>query len=495
MGRALNILMIEDNPLDEQLVLRYLKQAGYLVSHQRVESARALEAALEADSWDVIIADYRLPSFSALDALIIVQQRKIDPPFIIVSGTINEEDAVLALKAGAHDFVTKGNLARLGPAIERERREASERRLRRAAEAELIRHAARTAVLAGTAERLNKNLDQLAVMDAISRVAMEALATPTAGVFRYDRSRDAFTYWHAVGIFAIIGNNLQPIPRLFDDERGVYFIANAQQTFAGTSNGSLFRQHNLYTVITADLRRDGQLIGILGVGTIDGPRQFDDEDKALLKGLADQAAIALSNARLFSDLQHAKAALEQSYDATLEGWVRALELRDHETEGHTQRVTELTLRLARKMGISEEDLVHIRRGALLHDIGKMAVPDAILLKPGKLSQEEWAVMRQHPVHAYEWLRSVAFLQQALDIPYYHHERWDGSGYPHGLRGDQIPLAARIFAVIDVWDAMHIPRPYHSGHSNDEVRAYLRMNAGRLFDPQVVEAFFGLLDES
>ena len=151
--------------------------------------------------------------------------------------------------------------------------------------------------------------------------------------------------------------------------------------------------------------------------------------------------------------------LSLAYDATISGWSRAMDLRDKETEGHTQRVTSLTLELARKMGISETDILHLRHGALLHDIGKMGVPDHILLKPDKLTVEEWDIMRQHPVFAYEMLYQIEYLKPSLDIPYSHHEKWDGTGYPQGIKGEEIPLSARIFAIVDVWDALTSDRPY------------------------------------
>ena len=212
----------------------------------------------------------------------------------------------------------------------------------------------------------------------------------------------------------------------------------------------------------------------------------NEEWLKFLQALANQAAIAIDNSSLFNDLQHSNAELTQAYDATIQGWSRALDLRDNETEGHTQRVTELTMKLWRQFGLSEEELVHVRRGALLHDIGKMGVPDGILLKPGPLTDEEWIVMRKHTTFAYELLSPIHFLQPALDIPYCHHEKWDGTGYPRGLSGDQIPIAARIFAVIDVWDALTSDRPYRAAWSEEKVLDHIRSLAGTHFDPQVVK---------
>ena len=207
--------------------------------------------------------------------------------------------------------------------------------------------------------------------------------------------------------------------------------------------------------------------------------------------LAGQAAIAIDNAELFEESQHANRELIQAYDRTLEGWIRFLDLRDHETENHTQRVTEKTIELARKLDVGEALMLDIRRGALLHDIGKMAVPDNILHKPGPLTDEEWVTMRMHPVIAYEILSQIDYLCQALEIPYCHHEKWDGTGYPRGLRGEEIPLAARIFAVVDVWDALSSDRPYRPRWEPEKVMDHIRSQSGTHFDPQVVEKFLEL----
>ena len=214
---------------------------------------------------------------------------------------------------------------------------------------------------------------------------------------------------------------------------------------------------------------------------------------AFFEALAGQAATAIDNVTLFDGLRRANVGLRRSYDETIEGWSRALDLRDRETEGHSQRVAGLTIVLARAMGVQDADLVHIRRGALLHDIGKMGVPDAILLKAGPLTDAEWKTMRHHPEYARDLLEPIAYLHQTLDIPYGHHEWWDGTGYPQGLSGHQIPLAARIFTVVDVWDALRSDRPYRPAWSVEKVRAYVQEQAGRQFDPAVVGKFLELLD--
>jgi PAS domain S-box-containing protein/putative nucleotidyltransferase with HDIG domain len=209
--------------------------------------------------------------------------------------------------------------------------------------------------------------------------------------------------------------------------------------------------------------------------------------------LAGQAAIAIDNARLFENLERSNFELMLAYDETIEGWSRALDLRDKETEGHTRRVTELTLKLAAQLGVPSADLVHIRRGALLHDIGKVGVPDKILLKEGHLTDEEWAIMRQHPQFAYDMLAPIQYLRPALDIPWCHHEKWDGTGYPRGLQSEQIPLAARIFAVADVYDALTSDRPYRPAWTKEQALEYIREQTGKHFDPQVTAAFLSLIE--
>jgi putative two-component system response regulator len=192
------------------------------------------------------------------------------------------------------------------------------------------------------------------------------------------------------------------------------------------------------------------------------------------------------------DLENLHSELLVAYDKTIEGWSQALDLRDKEVEGHTNRVTEIALKFARSTGFKDENLAHVRRGALLHDVGKLGIPDAILHKPGKLTEEEWRIMRMHPVYAHQWLSPISFLSRALDIPYCHHEKWDGTGYPQGLKGEEIPIAARLFAFVDVWDALCSDRPYRKAMSKAEALEYIRSNSGTHFDPELTKAFVELV---
>jgi PAS domain S-box-containing protein len=253
-----------------------------------------------------------------------------------------------------------------------------------------------------------------------------------------------------------------------------------------------FKTEGFETGFCVPLIAKGQLMGVLEIFHR-SPLAPDQEWIQFLQTLAGQAAIAIDNITLFDDLQLSNLKLSLAYDATIEGWSRALDLRDKETEGHTQRMTELTMDLARALNLQEDQIIHIRRGALLHDIGKMGVPDAILLKPGPLSDDEWKIMQRHPGYAFDMLSPIEYLRLAVDIPYSHHEKWDGSGYPQGLKGEQIPLSARIFAVVDVYDALVSDRPYRKAWPNAKAVQHLKAESGKHFEPRVVEAFLKMID--
>ena len=278
-------------------------------------------------------------------------------------------------------------------------------------------------------------------------------------------------------------------------ERRTVAVPNLAQAQPGASLPAVLSGEGFRAYYGVPLMAKGLVHGVLEVFQR-SPLQPDLDWLEFLETLAGQAAIAVDNTQLFNGLQRSNLDLALAYESTIEGWSRALDLRDRETEGHTQRVTELTLQLARASQIDEKELLNIRRGALLHDIGKMGIPDSILLKPGALTPDEWVIMRQHPTVAYQLLSPIAYLRLALDIPYCHHEKWDGSGYPRGLNGDQIPLSARLFAMADVWDALRSDRPYRASWPAEQVRQHIHSLAGTHFDPAIVEAFLEMVsDES
>ena len=254
---------------------------------------------------------------------------------------------------------------------------------------------------------------------------------------------------------------------------------------------NLIQQEGFISYVATPLVVKGELKGVLEIFQ---RTQFQPARDWLdyFETLAGQTAIALDNSQLFMGMQQSNLELLMSYDATIEGWSRAMDLRDRETEGHTQRVTDMTVRLAMLAGIDKDKIIHLRRGALLHDMGKLGVPDSILHKPGPLNSEEWEIMRQHPKLAFDMLAPIAYLHEAIDIPYCHHEKWDGTGYPNGLKGEAIPLAARVFSVVDVFDALTSDRPYRSAWSKEEAFSYIVSYSGTYFDPKIVDLFVKMM---
>jgi putative nucleotidyltransferase with HDIG domain len=658
MGTHLRILLIEDSEDDARLVLREIQRNGYEVESERVETADAMRTTLARQAWDLIICDFSLPRFSAPKALELLKKSGHDLPFIIVSGTIGEESAVNALKAGAHDFIIKGNFARLIPAIQRELKDAEIRRERRERERELEAIAWVSSKL-----RAAKTLEEM--LSDLLEQALILIGADAGSIWLYDSSRQivelkthrgwneeyiAAPYQLGEGIpglvvklgEAIVAREFRNDPRgthenwshipkdiggacvplhAEDSIVGVMFvnvkvprelthgeirILNALAEIGGNSihrmylheqtvkqlerlaalrsidlaissvfdlqitltilinevikqlnvdaasvlliqpgssrleyvagqgfytrkiegtslrvgegnasravierhiieipdlanhNGKFVRAQLLagedfVSYYAVPLISKGEVKGVLEIfnrSRLNPDREWLD----FLETLGGQTGIAIENSILFQDLQRSNFELALAYDATIEGWSRALDLRDRETEGHTQRVTNLTLRLARKMGFSEERLVLIRRGALLHDIGKMGIPDYILLKPEELTEAELQIMRQHPQLAYDMLEPIAYLRDALNIPYCHHEKWDGTGYPGELAGTQIPLEARLFAIVDVWDAITADRPYRKGWPRKKALKYIREQSGKHFDPKMVDLFLQEIGE-
>ena len=658
MGTHLRILLIEDSEDDARLVLREIQRSGYEVEFERVETADAMRAALARQTWDLIICDFSLPHFSAPNALELLKKSDYDLPFIIVSGTIGEESAVNALKAGAHDFIIKGNFARLIPAIQRELKEVEVRRERREREREL-----EAIVSVNTRLRTAKTLEEM--LSQLLDQALKLVEAEVGSIWLYDSTNETIdlktqqdwneeyigsSYKLGEGIpglavklgkaivarefrsdLQVTGENRNQIPKGIggacvplhaeDNIVGVMFIIvtlpreltkgeirilNALAEIGGNSIhrmylheqtikqlerlaalrsidlaiSSVFDLQITLTILinevikqldvdaasvllvqagsgrieymagqgfyTRKIEATSQRIGegnasravierhiievpdlanyngkfmraqllaeegfvsyyavpLISKGEVKGVLEIfnrsrlnpDREWVDFLETLGGQTAIAIENSILFQDLQRSNFELALAYDATIEGWSHALDLRDRETEGHTQRVTDLTLKLARKMGLNEDRLILIRRGALLHDIGKMGVPDYILLKPDELTEAEQHIMRQHPQLAYDMLEPIAYLRDALNIPYCHHEKWDGTGYPRALAGTQIPLEARLFAIVDVWDAITADRPYRKGWPRKKALKYIREQSGKHFDPKMVEVFLQEIGE-
>jgi PAS domain S-box-containing protein len=284
-----------------------------------------------------------------------------------------------------------------------------------------------------------------------------------------------------------------PLPLKAAKERKTVYIFEDEMRNNDFPLYVLFKNEDIKGCYAIPLMVKGVVKGVIEL-FIRQPENLEQETISFLETIAQSAAIAMEGSQNFEQLQRSNQELIRAYDDTLLGWVNFLDLRDKETEGHTLRAQEITLRICSNLGFSTEELQHIRRGALLHDIGKVGVPDAILNKPGPLTEDERKIMEKHPVFAYQMLYPITYLQPALDIPYCHHERWDGSGYPRGLKGKEIPLAARIFAIVDVFDALLSDRPYRKAWTLDAVLKHIRERAGSHFDPEIVEKCLDLLVE-
>jgi len=272
------------------------------------------------------------------------------------------------------------------------------------------------------------------------------------------------------------------------DTKAPVYLEDAMSASLTPAEKVIVESRNLISILYFPLLLKDSAIGVFIVGTTDQPRRFTSGEIDLSYVLSYEVALAIANAQLFERTQRAILELSQAYDATLEGWSRMLDMRDHITDEHTRRVSELTINLANKMGFPESELGHIRRGALLHDIGKMGIPDSILLKPAPLTETERVIMQTHPEKAYQILSKIEYLAHAIDIPYCHHEKWDGTGYPRGLKGEEIPLSARIFAVVDVYDALTSDRPYRKAWEKKEALNYIGEQSGKHFFPDAVKAF-------
>ncbi len=345
---------------------------------------------------------------------------------------------------------------------------------------------------------ISSNYDLKQTLDVILKETINHLQVDAAAVLLFQEEGQIFKYADGLGFQTDrIQNTRAKLEDVLAAQREkwdeVVDLALVEPTGFDPLFISMMQEENFQQYYAIALTSKGKLIGALEL-FIRHPFKIDDEWRHFFKTLAGQAGVAIENAQLVNGLQIANLELLQAYDATIVGWSMAMDFRDKETEGHTQRVTEMTLALARQLNVPEEQMEHIRRGALLHDIGKMGIPDAILLKPGLLTNEERTIMQTHPQMAYEMLKSIAFLRPALDIPHLHHEKWDGTGYPHGLKGEEIPLPARLFAVIDVFDALTSDRPYRKAWSKEKTLAYIQEQSGKHFDPQVVRVFLEILQQ-
>jgi len=316
-----------------------------------------------------------------------------------------------------------------------------------------------------------------------------------ANILILDTAEDRLLYVKGIGFHAhnTIQSHLsleQSYAGLAVRERRLVHIENLRHSPHNLITACNFKKEAFQVYLGIPLIARGEVKGVLEIYQRD-PLKVNPDWFNMLEMIANQFAIAIDNSLLLESLDRRNAEITSAYNATIEGLSRALELRDRETEGHTRRVAELTLLLADKINIPQDQRIHMERGALLHDVGKMGIPDDILRKPGKLTSQEWEIMKHHPLYAYNILSQIEYLKPALDIPLYHHEHWDGSGYPYGLTGERIPLGARIFAVVDVYDALTSDRPYRTAWSKEQTLEYMKSQSGQYFDPLILQTFLGM----
>jgi len=454
MDDSVHLLLIEDDPAHAELIQRAFEDRG---NGARLMIASTLGEArkyLETFEPTLIIADWRLPDG---DSTAFLEERGMHAsPMIIMTSYGSERNAVEAIKSGALDYIVKSSESMMDmPHI-----------AEKAIEQWLIKKERQRIQLTLAEREAQFRLLAENSSDMISRHDM-------AGTFLYVSPACHTLLGYEPD--ELIGRAVLPFVHP-DDAESLLKLLNSP-AWDDPTVAVPYRARN----------KDGEYIWLETTARV----VHDDKNKggeiqASTRDITErkQAQVAL---------QRANQDLREAYDKTIEGWVVALDLRDRETEGHTQRVTEMTVRLARNLECTDEEILQIRRGALLHDIGKMGIPDEILQKPGPLTEQEWEVMRRHPQYAYQMLSPISYLNNALIIPYYHHERWDGSGYPHGLKGEEIPLFARLFSVVDVWDALSSDRPYRKRMPPKDVIEYLQQESGKLFDPDIVQKFLALID--
>jgi PAS domain S-box-containing protein len=430
-----------------------------------------------------------LEKVNASNASVLTEQIPVPLEYRVIwpDGSVH----IIWAEAGEKIFDANGKITKLNGIVQ-------DITQRRHYEIQIERQLKRLSTLRTIETAISSSFDPLITLDIFLKEVTAQLKIDAASVLLVNPLTKTLDYMSSSGFrSSAIRNTKLSLGQGFAGrvllERRTIHIPDLEKEKSSLVNALLLEGENFTAYVGVPLIAKGEIVGVMEVfhRTLLDP-EFEWLD--FLEILAGQAAIAIENAQLFENLKRANIDLTLAYDATIEGWSRAMDLRDKETEGHTQRVTKITVQLAEKMGIPQQELIHVRRGALLHDIGKLGVPDHILFKPDKLTEEEWGIMRQHTTYAFNMLFPITYLRAALDIPFCHHERWDGSGYPRGLKGEQIPLAARLFAVVDVWDALISDRPYRAAWSKEKALAHIEEQSGEHFDPAVIEVALSYLKE-
>jgi len=607
------MLMIEDNPDDAFLILHAVTTSFPNAECHHAPGRKELESFLNAGKLpDIILSDWSLPQFDGLSALDMVRARDIDVPFIIVSGKIGEEAAVLAIRRGAYDYVLKDALGRLPTAIlhaldfqnhekfkkkdlaldallskamslakspegyclnvirlmrelcpaiklgillysngeSRIDRWMGNKRLTSTDaensagffsrtmtmgeeaigeiqirypeistmdQAELFAHFANRmeaalqrmisqvkisaqirniSFLKLISRTISPDMNFESVMDPLLEQIREFLNCDAISLYMKDKDGEHLSCRAQNGFRTGLVENAkiafgQPNVGLAALEQRIVSVPAFKGRVEDKAFAALITEEKFVAQHCAPIIIAGKTVGVLEVFQREAFSPSQDW-LILFDAIAMQTGLALDYNSIYFDLQKAYLDLELSYQATIEGWSSAIDFRDEETEGHSRRVAALTIALAAKLGASKDEITFIHRGALLHDVGKIGIPDSILKKAGPLDEKEWMLMRRHPYIANEMLAGIPYLKPSLDIPLYHHERWDGSGYPEGLKGETIPFAARLFAIIDVFDALTSDRPYRKAWTKEAALLYIHDQAGKLFDPKLSASFLDMM---
>jgi len=444
MDKNLKVLIIDDSEDDALLILRELRRGGFQPEYERVENALEMRSALQKKDWDLILSDYNMPHFSTKEALSILKESDIDIPFILVSGAIGEENAVQLMKEGAHDYVVKDHLGRLGPVIERELQEARERKSRQIAEK---RYRESDFIV-------NASSDMMALIN--SDYIYESVNKSFYRAFRKNVGKDIVGY----SICEVWGEDI--FRNVFKDK------------FDRCLKGEQIRDELCFS-IPAKGRQCFEIVY----------SPYRDSDGNITHGIVIMHNIT-NRKMMEQELQQSYQKLQNTLEETVQALSSMVEMRDPYTAGHQKRVAEIAQAIAKRMNLSEEQVESIRIASLLHDVGKICVPADILAKPGHLTKLEFELIKEHSQTGHDILKNIEFSSPIAEIVLQHHERIDGSGYPRGLKGDEILLESRIIGVADVVEAMTYHRPYREALGLDAALAEIQKNRDILFDAEVVD---------